>query len=234
MSNLGKDLQWTPLQLSRSSEGALLVAPTASSFQLDSSKFLRKTEVPANSQAPGSYGVSTLSILHINTSQVLLASLTKSADLQLLLWDLNYQVLLASRSMQLPKSGKSTMASERATVQLIRATPSHVMISLSYTSRSPDEAKVSPTRGSADILQSTILLVPFTASPASSILGVLGRAAIGLEWLAPSRNSGQTLMSQAEREFLDSIDVALKEGIDTADTTLYAFVKSHDVSIFLE
>ncbi|KAG8890517.1 hypothetical protein FRB98_007864 [Tulasnella sp. 332] len=218
-------------ELSRSAEGTLLIAQTAASFQLDSAKFFRRAHVPSDPLAAGSHGASkpsTMSLLHINTSQVLLASLTKSADLQLLLWDINYQVLLASRSMQLPKSSKSSMASERATVQLLHATPTHVLVSLSYTTKSPEAIQTSLTRASADLLQSTMLLVPFAAPPASSILGVLGRAAIGEEWLAPLRVIGQELISRAEQECLDEMDVALKEGIAAANTTLEAFVKSHD------
>ncbi|KAG9015575.1 hypothetical protein FRB94_000180 [Tulasnella sp. JGI-2019a] len=220
LSILTKDLRWALLQLSRSADGTLHVAQIAPTFQLDSMKFLRMTTISPDIQA--GLHVTTFSLLHINTSQVLLACITKSADLQLLLWDLNYQVLLASHSVQLPKSSK-LMVSERATVQIIRATPTHALVSLSYAPRS------SKARGSAESSQSTVFLVQFSAPFASSILGVLGRASFGEEWLAP-REKVQTLMSKEEQDclFVLGDEIALPNGVDTANKTLDAFVTSHD------
>ncbi|EIN11073.1 hypothetical protein PUNSTDRAFT_142926 [Punctularia strigosozonata HHB-11173 SS5] len=95
------------------------------------------------------------SLLALNTSHVLLASASHQCEVQLLLWDLQYGVLVASHVMPLPSA---FVEDSNVVVELVQATESQALLLLSGETRS------------------SALVVPFAVPAQSTIAAVIGRA----------------------------------------------------------
>ncbi|ESK81645.1 rna binding protein [Moniliophthora roreri MCA 2997] len=122
-----------------------------------------------------------VTIISLGSSHVLIAGLTKDRDIALLLWDLQFSVLLASRTIPLP----STLSSDKIAFQLADAmTSSSVLLVLSPQMPSSDRRK------SSSSASATVLVVPVVVPPTSSIINAMGRAAGGAAWLAKEEGVG--------------------------------------------
>ncbi|KAF9644503.1 hypothetical protein BDM02DRAFT_3190540 [Thelephora ganbajun] len=122
-----------------------------------------------------------LSLLPIHSSLVLLAAIPTSppTDIVLLIWDLQYSVLLASHSFTMPSTlSRSAMGGIR--IELVKCTESQVVLTLSP--RMP-LAEIKST------YRSSVLVIPINVPSTSTIANAMGRAAAGEKWIAKTSAS---------------------------------------------
>jgi gephyrin len=129
----------------------------------------------------------------LSESHVLLAALTKqpTPEIVLLVWDLQYSVLLASHLMVVPST---LFYSKDAGIKLDlvpAASSSQALLVLSPSSSSKTTETTSP--------RSTVLVVPLAVPATSTIANAMGRANDGLPWLAQS-NPAPSTTSPADDE----------------------------------
>lgn len=152
------------------------------------------------------FAASSTSLLALNSSHVVLALLAPKAEISLLLWDLQYGVLLASQSLPLP----SSLSEEGGiSLKLRGATDTQSLLVLSGEARS------------------VVLAVPVTVPPTSTIAAAMGRADATKAWLAPtiSLESGTAgTLSDGEREPLRSLTGAADAGV--FKTTFFNWVRA--------
>lgn len=141
-----------------------------------------------------------ISLLSLGSSFVLLAGTTRSPSREIvfLLWDLQYSVLLASHTIQIP-STLSQADKGGLVMELIAASAGQALLVL--TPATHVTKGKAPELGSS--LRSTVLVVPFTVPRTSTIANAMGRASHNVKWLAQDASSSST---HAE---LDTSQVAL-------------------------
>ncbi|KAJ7243378.1 hypothetical protein B0H12DRAFT_1236417 [Mycena haematopus] len=167
LSVMAKDGSWNSFQIESRNDGISLYS-TAQVLRLKSPTFIGKT-------IGDSIG-GELSVLALNTSLVLLAAITSSPtrNIALLIWDLQYSVLLASHILTIP-STLSHLSKLSMNLRLVDATSPQALLILSPLA-ADTQAKSSSTR-------SSILVVPFTVPKTSTIGNAMGRASAGAQWL---------------------------------------------------
>ncbi|KAJ3756420.1 hypothetical protein EV360DRAFT_47995 [Lentinula raphanica] len=168
-SVLLKDGTWSSYELKPTDDSIYL--KTLENTQLTSLSFL----VSSNN--------SEISITSLGSSHVLLAGLSGSGskkEVALLVWDLSFSVLLASRTFPLPPN----LPGDHVSITLVGAlSSSNVLLILSPT-LPPSERRQSQDHSSS--ASSSIWVVPVTVPPKSSLANALGRAAATSKWLASS------------------------------------------------
>jgi hypothetical protein len=128
--------------------------------------------------------VEEVSLLARGSSLVLLASVSKTPtrEIVLLLWDLQYSVLLSSQSLPIPP--QTSKENEHISLKLVSASSaSQTVLIVSPSSKKP------LSKGSN--LKSSVIAVPLTVPAHSTIANAMGRATAGAPWLASSGASGQ-------------------------------------------
>ena len=129
-----------------------------------------------------------ISLLSLTDSHVLLAAITRdpTPEIVLLLWDLQYSVLLASHSIPIP-SNLSYSKDTGIQLDLAATTSSHALLVLSQHPSS-SRGKIADTMTSTTTTspRSSVLVVPLVVPATSTIANAMGRANDGLKWLAPS------------------------------------------------
>ncbi|KAG8998762.1 hypothetical protein FRB90_012237 [Tulasnella sp. 427] len=157
------------------------------------------------------------SLIHLNTTHVLFASLEPGhTNVDILIWDLQYQAVLARRTVPLP----SSVSNPR--IQLIPtldATQALLVVSTSLT-----EARGAST--------SLVYSVPLTVPTSSSLANAIGAAqsTVTNDWIEPTggdSEEAQGLMTTSERDTLDRLDEALtREGVQAANDVVLRFQQS--------
>ncbi|KAG6856986.1 hypothetical protein H0H87_011080 [Tephrocybe sp. NHM501043] len=154
------------------------------------------------------------SLLSLGSSHVLLSALTASTtpEIVLLLWDLQYSVLLASQALPIP----STLAQAAdVTVQLtlVPASSSQVVLILSpHTSDATRKSKGTPSR-------SSVLVVPFTCPEHSTIANAMGQASSGAKWIereTASSSAGVAPHDPARTKVLSTMKTAMDKNLPQA------------------
>ncbi|KAJ7722274.1 hypothetical protein DFH07DRAFT_857014 [Mycena maculata] len=196
LSVLAKDGSWHSFQIDSKNDTVSVYSATQP-LRLRSLSFIGKRD--------------ETSVLAVNTSHVLLAAITSpTRNIVLLLWDLQYSVLLASHILAIP----STLSHlPKLSMSLRPAAAASAQALLILYPPTDTQAK-SATR-------SSILVVPMTVPAMSTIANAMGRAPAGAQWLvqaSPSDTLGpgrakvlaavQTAMSKnepqaAEKAFFD-------------------------------
>ncbi|TFK43898.1 hypothetical protein BDQ12DRAFT_623122 [Crucibulum laeve] len=143
----------------------------------------------------------SISLLALTSSHVLLASPTSPSpssqqEIALLLWDLQYSVLLASHLLPIPSSLKE------AQIEL-ELVPAGVGQALLVLSPADDKGK--------EQAMSSVLAIPCTVPPMSTIAGALGKANVGARWVKDASAPGA-----APEEKYDSERRKVVEGIRKA------------------
>ncbi|KAF8191434.1 hypothetical protein K438DRAFT_1830503 [Mycena galopus ATCC 62051] len=176
LSIMTKDGSWNSFQLELSHDG-ISVHSTAQPLSLRSLTFIGKT-------LEASIG-GELALVALNTSLVLLAAITSSPsrNIVLLLWDLQYSVLLASHILAIP-STLSHLSKLSMSLRLVAATSPQALLILSPLA-TDTQTKSTSTR-------SSILVVPLTVPKTSTIGNAMGRAPAGAQWLVQP-NADDTL-----------------------------------------
>ncbi|KAF7305181.1 hypothetical protein MKEN_01233300 [Mycena kentingensis (nom. inval.)] len=175
LSVLTKDGSWTSFQLESSPEGIAVYEPVQP---------LRLKSLSTDEA----------SVVALNTSLVLLAAVTSaSRSIVLLLWDLQYSVLIASHTFTIPST--------------LSALPKlSVTLGITSSANSPQALLViaPPTTNAAPpkSARSSIFSVPLTFPKSSSLGNAIGRADAGRQWLeldAPEETSQNKVLTSVKK-----------------------------------
>jgi hypothetical protein len=172
---IGTNGHWQSFQLESVDSSSIYASLLPDSMRLTSLSFIS----PQRHQHPDE-----ISVLSLESSYALLAALTPSqnSEIVLLIWDLQYSVLLASHSLPIPSAlGHSKNIGLR--LALVTANESHALLILSAIPHTTKSQKQSSSPFSS------ILVVPFTIPVRSTIGSVMGRGADSLKWLAKESSS---------------------------------------------
>lgn len=152
-------------------------------------------------------------MLSLGSSHVLLAGITQNPtrEITLLLWDLQYSVLLASQTLPIP-SALSQSNENTIKFNLVVANASQALLVLTpnvpSSHRKSQASTSSPSR-------SSVLVVPFTVPATSTIANAMGRASSGAKWFAQPNASAslappnQAKYDQARMKLLDTMRSAM-------------------------
>ncbi|KAJ7043095.1 hypothetical protein C8F04DRAFT_1073671 [Mycena alexandri] len=216
LSILTRDGTWNSFQIESKSDG-ISVYSAAQPLRLapKSLTFLGK---PPDASLDGE-----ISILALNTSVVLLAGITSSPsrNIVLLIWDLQFSVLLASHVLAVPTT-HSHLPKLSITLRLVTATSPQALLILSSPASDAQVKSTTPAR-------SNILVVPLTVPPMSTIGNAMGRSAAGAQWLVQP-NANETL-GPARAEVLAAVQRAMADNQpQTAEKAFFDWEKSEQPS----
>lgn len=166
-----------------------------------------------------------VSILGLNSSYVLLAGVTKdsNAEIALLLWDIQYGVLLHSHSLPIPSTLDGDSLSFSA--KLVQGSSTQALLLLS-----PVAPKTKHTQ-----LRTTVLVAPFSVPETSRLANALGRAKAGAAWLVsedlsstPSPDSTQAEISKSQNDLLQRLqELVEEEKMEDADNIFFNWVRAN-------
>ncbi|KAJ6582836.1 hypothetical protein B0H10DRAFT_897137 [Mycena sp. CBHHK59/15] len=200
LSIMTRDGSWQSF-LVESQNDAISVYPIAEPLHLRSLSFIgRNTEV---------------SLIAVNTSLVLLTAITTSParNVVLLLWDLQYSVLLASHVLAIP-STLSHLPQISMTLRLVESASPQALLVLSPT----------PTDAQAKSARSSVLVVPLAVPQMSTISNAMGRASAGAQWLVPS--PAADTLEPPRRKVLTAVQAAmLKNEPEKAEKAFFEWEK---------
>ncbi|KAI0939855.1 hypothetical protein AcV5_001129 [Taiwanofungus camphoratus] len=210
ISVLTRSGSWHSYQLETLDNSTLSLNVSAEPIRLKSLTF-----VPTSSS---SLSFSEISLMAVSSSHVLLAGITtgSGAELTLLLWDLRYSVLLASHTSSIP----STLLRDKqkgVVLEFLAAQdaplPTQVLLVLSPHTHNG--------RAETGAARTSILVVPVSVPPASTIANALGRAAAGAKWLvSATQKPSPENMSPAQAKVVHVMRSAMEqkrpEGADQA------------------
>ncbi|KAG6916470.1 hypothetical protein DXG01_006664 [Tephrocybe rancida] len=194
-----RDGTWSAYRLD-SRDSTIELSAISEPFRLAGLSFVTKNSTPEG-----------ISLLSLGSSHVLLSALTASPtpEIVLLLWDLQYSVLLASQAFPIP----STLAQATGTtvkLTLVPTSGSQVLLVLSpHTS---GKSQGTPSR-------STVLVVPFTCPETSTIANAMGRASSGAKWIhqvATTSSPGVSPHDPTRTKVLSTMRTAMEKNLPQA------------------
>ncbi|KAI5123385.1 hypothetical protein M0805_006093 [Coniferiporia weirii] len=167
---------------------------------------------------------SQASILSLGSSYVLLAGLTGSPDITLLLWDVQYGVLLHSHTCPIPSTLEKNPS--MISVSLVRGSSTQALLVLS-----PRNAGSGPSQ-----FKLSVLVVPYAVPRHSTIASAMGRTVQSAPWLVPERpavatedvNSSPQEIEEKERLLSRLQDAVEEERIDDAENIFFYWAKRKD------
>ncbi|KAI0347456.1 hypothetical protein BDW22DRAFT_1351894 [Trametopsis cervina] len=168
-----------------------------------------------------------VAVASIGSSHVLLAGVTGtgSPDLVLLLWDLQYGVLLAHKTVPVPTS---LNRNKKRGIDIELVVPSSqtqqallvLSVKAGLTGINGTSHEDPPSNDATQ--RSTILILPFSAPPTSTLANALGRATAGEKWLA-SKSAAKTSSANIDadqtkclRHMHSAMDQRRVEAVDEA------------------
>ena len=158
------------------------------------------------------------SILSLGSSFVLLAAITPKPEISLLLWDIQYGVLLTSSTLSVQSTLEKSPSS--FSLKLVEGNSTQALLLLeptSYKSRSEN-------------VRASILVVPFTTPPSSTIANALGKGANGAKWLEPVSLDETSILEDNKELMLSKLNDAIEEErITDADKIFFDWVKANEV-----
>ena len=195
---------WYSFQLEGLDNLPQSVSPQTEPITLRSLTFISPPST-SESLAPPPRPSGEVSILSLGSSHVLIAAVSSGAspELTLLLWDLQYGVLLTSHTFAIP----STLPRNREQgieITLAGGSPknSQVILILSPPQlRASTEANLPSGKST-----SSVLVVPITVPPTSTLANAMGRATAGAKWIAPSTLTSGTAPTQSSSPTLPDVD----------------------------
>lgn len=166
-----------------------------------------------------------VSILGLNSSYVLLAGVTKdsNAEIALLLWDIQYGVLLHSHSLPIPSTLDGDSLSFSA--KLVQGSLTQALLLLSPVAPKTKHAQ----------LRTSVLVAPFSVPETSRLADALGRAKAGVAWLAsedlsstPPANSTQADITKSQNDLLQRLqELVEEEKMEDADNLFFNWVRAN-------
>ncbi|KAK7035764.1 hypothetical protein R3P38DRAFT_2908933 [Favolaschia claudopus] len=190
LSVLTSDGSWNSFQIEL--KNGVEIYPVAQPLHLKSLTFIGKPIEPTMN--------GEVSIIALNTSIVLLAAISSSPtrNIVLLVWDLQYSVLLASHVHSIP-STLSHLSKISLSLSLVTISTPQALLILS-----PPSAESPKTTAST---RSSILVVPLTVPKMSTIANAIGRAAAGASWLV--QPSADDTLGPSRAKALAAIQTAM-------------------------
>ncbi|KAL4267389.1 Nucleolar protein 11 [Pleurotus pulmonarius] len=216
MTILFQNGSWYSYKLDAADAISVSMSPGAEKLQLTSLSFA----ISANT-------TSEASLLSLGSSHVLLAGITAGStrEIVLLLWDVQYSVLLASHSLPIPSTiSQSKDVAIRLKLSLAK---SHALLVLSpYLASTTRKSLPGPST-----LRSSVLGIPFTVPTASTIANAMGRGASGDQWLKrPLLDDGAEL-GDARFQALESIRSAMEKGqLKAANDAFFGWIDKQKAS----
>ncbi|KAL0070179.1 hypothetical protein AAF712_002669 [Marasmius tenuissimus] len=180
-----KSGSWSSYEL-KSMDNTLQAVPLADKLQLGNLSFL------------SSLKEAEVSIISLTSSHVLLAGFTgptSNREIALLLWDLQFSVLLASRTIPIP----SNVVSDKLAITLVDAmSSSNVLLVLTPSVSHPERRK-----SSGQYLRYLSLF---------SVANAMGRASAGIVWLTKDQSSeGPVQYDPGRRKVLSDMRSAMEK-----------------------
>lgn len=220
---------WHSYQLESPDHHTVSIVAAADPIHLQSLAAVRssKDHSPAHSQE--------ISAIPLTTSHILLAGVGSgsSPELHLLLWDLQYSVVLASQSMSIPASLPRSKK-QGLRIQLVggKRECDQVLLILSPHTPSAMANGVSgfaPTDSSA---RSSVYVVPLVVPTLSTIANAMGRATVTAKWIGqPGAESGNSTspLDESQNKLLDVIQSSLdQKRVDAADEAFFKWVSEQE------
>ncbi|KDQ29589.1 hypothetical protein PLEOSDRAFT_1103600 [Pleurotus ostreatus PC15] len=197
MTILFQNGSWYSYRLDAADAASISAAPGAEKLHLTSLSF---------ATSPNASGETSL--LSLGSSHVLLAGITAGStrEIVLLLWDVQYSVLLASHSLPIPSTiSQSKDVAIRLQLSLAK---SHALLVLSpYLASTTRKSLPGPSA-----LRSSVLAVPFTVPAVSTIANAMGRGASGDRWLKKQSSDDGIQLGEARSQVLESMRYAVEKG----------------------
>ncbi|KAG7097458.1 hypothetical protein E1B28_004802 [Marasmius oreades] len=212
---------WTSFEL-RSPDNTLQLTPLPDQLHLGNLSFTT------------SHSSEEVSIIALTSSHVLLAGLSgpsSNREIALLLWDLQYSVLLASRMIPIP----TNLTDKKLSLNLVDAMSSSNLLLLLTPSASISAQERRKSSGGTSAT-SAVLVVPVVVPPRSSIANAMGRAAAGAPWLAKDEGSegvtvnGEPTYDSVRKKVVSDLRTAMEQNRpQSANDTFFAWEKREPV-----
>jgi len=136
-----------------------------------------------------------VSLLALTSSHVLLAAVA-SQEINLLLWDLQFSVLLSSHTLSVP----SALSSSQLHIRLLPGSQTTTKNKTYVAGQAILILSSIPTQDSSTKSTSVLLIVPYSVPATSTIAAAMGRGGAGRKWLRDSeeRTSSESVKPSAE------------------------------------
>ena len=161
-----------------------------------------------------------MSLLALTSSHVLLAAIA-SQEITLLLWDLQFSVLLASHTFSIPSALSSSSLHIRLVPGVDNATKSGSQVvgqAILVLSSVPSKEK---SDGGKTV--SILVVVPYTVAAMSTIAAAMGRGDAGKKWLHAREEKKLSADEKTRQKLLDTMQSAMQSG--RPQTASAAFLK---------
>ncbi|KAL4247039.1 Nucleolar protein 11 [Abortiporus biennis] len=221
LSILGCTGLWQSFRLEYTDGTSLSLSNLSDPTQLRSLSFLASSE-------PSSPFANEVSLVALGSSHVLLAGVSSgsSAEITLLLWDLQYSVVLASQTHSIPSS-------------LSRTKKQGIIIDLVGSSEKQDQVLlVLSPNGAADVsndsARSSILVVPLSVPASSTIANAMGRASSTSKWITPSQTQQSTFdpssnLEPSQNKLLKAMLSSMEQKrVEAADDAFFNWVSQEE------
>ncbi|EMD40538.1 hypothetical protein CERSUDRAFT_111138 [Gelatoporia subvermispora B] len=201
---------WYSLQLESRDGSSLSLSPRADSLRLQNLSFV----------SPSSSHPSEVALLPLTSSLVLLAGITAQGgpELVLLVWDLQYSVLIAQHTLAVPNAlGRNkAVGLHIALANAPSPTARHALLLLTGASRA------------------SVLAVPLTVPPRSTLAGALGRGSAGARWLTPASGPASApaqVLELAQARTLKAVRSAMElRRAASADDAFFEYARQASVT----
>lgn len=181
------------------------------------------TFLASRSSAMASHEVS---LLALGSSLALLAAIpsTPPTDIVLMLWDLQYSILLTSNTFAIPTT-LSRSQTQGISIQLVKSTPSQVIISLS--------PKL-PLVEAKSQYRSSVLILPINVPSTSNIANAMGKMTDATKWIsksdaAPFNAAVLSVLDPSRRGLLGKMRAAMNQNQpQVADELFFQWSKQQE------
>ncbi|KLO08508.1 hypothetical protein SCHPADRAFT_1000874 [Schizopora paradoxa] len=177
LSVLTSDFSWSTFRLELSN-GELALRTSVGVLHL------RGFKPSPTRRLKGNFTAHSISALSLGSSFVLVAGETDSdaPEIALLLWDIQYGILLSQQTLPIPSPVDVDDAANTPYVplQLVPATTTQALLLISpsvFPKAAPSKTK----------LKFSVLVVPYSVPPSSTIACALGKGSTGLRWLVSGK-----------------------------------------------
>lgn len=235
---------WYSFQLETGDHTPESISPQVDPLPLRSLTFIPNPQSKSDETSSPSPFSTEISILSLGSSHVLLASISAgpTSEIVLLLWDLQYNVLLASHSFALP-STLSRSKQHGIDIKLVGGHPSNsnviLVLSPAQSSSGLANGLTSESSEGPKSSISSVLVVPVTVPLCSTLANAMGRATAGAKWIAlpasiPQPNDlsafpiPENLEVRASKVLRQVAHELSQKDIDTADAAFFKWVASEE------
>ncbi|KAH0588051.1 hypothetical protein H2248_006781 [Termitomyces sp. 'cryptogamus'] len=202
MSFLTRDGTWSSYRLEPKDDNSIESINISEPFRLTGLSF--KSKASSSEQ---------VTLLSLGSSHVLLSALTDSPapEIILLLWDLQYSVLLASQSLAIPSTLSQT---KDVTVKLTLIPASSSQALLVLSAHTADAGR----KSDGTSLRSSVLVVPYMCPATSTIANALGQASSGARWIDQAASSSVIAPSHDpfKMRVLSAMRIAMEKNLPQA------------------